>query len=180
MECMAPGKRVKASFIDPMLLLRTERLPEGAQWLYELKYDGYRALAIKAGGKVQLRSRNDNDFTARYGGIAKALTPLPDETVIDGEVVALDASGKPSFNTLQNYGSGVAPLHFYVFDVLILSRARRDGRAAFQTARAAGSAGAGDALGTHPLFTAIRGEPEGPDPVREGAGAGRACGKARR
>jgi bifunctional non-homologous end joining protein LigD len=46
---------------------------------------------------------------------------LPDETVIDGEVVALDESGKPSFNTLQNYGSAGAPLHFYVFDVLILA-----------------------------------------------------------
>jgi bifunctional non-homologous end joining protein LigD len=49
-----------------MLLLRTERLPEGPNWLYELKLDGYRALAIKTGGKVQLRSRNDNNFTARY------------------------------------------------------------------------------------------------------------------
>ena len=47
-----------------MLLLRTEKLPEGKEWLYELKLDGYRALAIKRGGKVHLRSRNDNDFPA--------------------------------------------------------------------------------------------------------------------
>ena len=73
-----------------MLLLRTEKLPEGPAWLTELKMDGYRALAIKTGGKVQLRSRNDNDFTVRYAGIAHALASMPDETVIDGEVVALD------------------------------------------------------------------------------------------
>ena len=110
----------KARFIEPMLLLRTEKLPEGPEWQVELKLDGYRALAIKTGGKVHLRSRNDNDFNARYPGIVKALAPMPDDTVIDGEVVALDADGRPSFNTLQNYGSAGAPLHFFIFDVLIL------------------------------------------------------------
>src|SRR5690349_20967941 len=103
-----------------MLLLRTEKLPEGPDVQYEIKFDGYRALAMKSGGKVQLRSRNDNDFNVRYPGIVKALAPMPDETVIDGEVVALDNDGKPSFNTLQNYGSAGAPLHFYIFDLLIL------------------------------------------------------------
>jgi ATP-dependent DNA ligase len=86
----------------------------------ELKFDGYRALAIKTGGRLQLRSRNDKDFGARYPGILKALTPMPDETVIDGEVVALDPEGRPSFNLLQNYGSAGASLHFFVFDILIL------------------------------------------------------------
>src|SRR5215470_10620383 len=103
-----------------MLLLRTERLPEGDDWLYELKLDGYRALAVKSGGKAQLRSRNDHDFNSRYPGIVKALAAMPDETVIDGEVVATDESGKPSFNALQNYGSAGASLHFYIFDLLIL------------------------------------------------------------
>ena len=107
-------------FIEPMLLLRTEKLPEGPDLLYEIKFDGYRALAIKTGGKVQLRSRNDYDFNGRYPGIVKALAPMPDETIIDGEVVALDEDGRPSFNTLQNYGSAGAPLHFYIFDLLML------------------------------------------------------------
>src|SRR5215471_6383299 len=103
-----------------MLLLRTEKLPEGPDWQYELKLDGYRALAIKSSGKVHLRSRNDNDFSGRYSEITEALAPMPDETVLDGEVVALDESGKPSFSVLQNYGSAGVPLNFYIFDVLVL------------------------------------------------------------
>jgi bifunctional non-homologous end joining protein LigD len=86
-----------------------------------LKLDGYRALAIKSGGKVHLSSRNDNDFNARYPSVVEALAPMPDDTVIDGEVVALDEDGRPSFNTLQNYGSTGAPLHFFIFDLLTLS-----------------------------------------------------------
>jgi len=68
---------------------------------------------------VHLRSRNNKDFSARYLAVAKALAPLPNETVIDGEVVALDESGRPSFNTLQNHGSAKVPIIYYVFDVLI-------------------------------------------------------------
>lgn len=104
-----------------MLLLRGESLPEGPNWIYELKLDGYRALAIKTSGKVQLRSRNNNDFSERYPLVAKALAAMPDETVIDGEIVALDGSGRPSFNTLQNYGSSPAPVFYYVFDVPVLA-----------------------------------------------------------
>ena len=111
--------KIKAGFIQPMLLLRTDKLSDGPEWLIELKLDGYRALAIKSGGKVQLRSRNDNDFTIRYPGIVKALASMPDETVIDGELVALDEEGRPSFNTLQNHGPAV-PLHFFIFDLLLL------------------------------------------------------------
>jgi DNA ligase D-like protein (predicted ligase) len=113
--------RVRARFFEPMLLLRTDRLPEGREWLYELKLDGYRAIALKTDGKVHLRSRNDNNFADRYPSIVEALHSLPDEAVLDGEIVALDAEGKPSFNTLQNYGAEKGPLLFYLFDVLVLN-----------------------------------------------------------
>jgi bifunctional non-homologous end joining protein LigD len=114
------SSKSSAGFTEPMLLLRTDKLPEGARWTYELKLDGYRALAIKTAGRIKLRSRNDNDFNARYSAIVQALSAMPDETVIDGEVVALDKSGRPSFNALQNYGSAGPTLVYYVFDVLIL------------------------------------------------------------
>ena len=106
-----------------MLLLRSERLRDGSDWIYELKLDGYRALAINTGRKVQLRSRNGNDFTSKYPLIVKALAALPDETVIDGEIVALDGYGRPSFNTLQNHGAGaaIASVYYHVFDVLGLA-----------------------------------------------------------
>ena len=85
-----PGQKTKATFVEPMLLLRTDSLPESGNWAYELKLDGYRALGINANGRVHLRSRNNKDFNARYPAIVKALEALPDETVVDGEVVALD------------------------------------------------------------------------------------------
>jgi bifunctional non-homologous end joining protein LigD len=104
-----------------MLLLRTDSLPSGEQWRYELKLDGYRAVAFKRNGAVHLRSRNDNDFNVRYPGVVEALKKLPENTVIDGEIVAFDQDGRPSFNALQNYGSAAAPVVYYVFDVMVLS-----------------------------------------------------------
>src|ERR1700704_5226106 len=112
--------KAKAAFIEPMLLLRTGALPEAAEWLCELKLDGYRAV-INSAGMVQFRSRNDNDFSVRYPAVVRALASLPPETVIDGEVIALDESGRPSFNILQNYGSSKSPILYYVFDVLVLA-----------------------------------------------------------
>jgi bifunctional non-homologous end joining protein LigD len=110
-----------ARFIQPMLLLRTDSLPDSKQWLYELKLDGYRAIAFKRNGVVHLRSRNDNDFSGRYPGVVKGLAKMPDNTVIDGEVIAFDDDGRPSFNALQNYGSAPAPVIYYVFDVMVLA-----------------------------------------------------------
>jgi bifunctional non-homologous end joining protein LigD len=83
--------RMKASFIEPMLLLRQAALPDDPKrWLYQLKLDGYRAIAFKAGSVLRLRSRNDKDFSGTYPTVFKALARLPDDTVIDGEIVAVD------------------------------------------------------------------------------------------
>jgi DNA ligase D-like protein (predicted ligase) len=114
-------KKTTAKFVEPMLLLRSSSLQDDDGWIREIKLDGYRAVAFKSGGKVQLRSRNDNDMMARYPAIAKTLAKMPDDTVLDGEIVALDADGPPSFNLLQNYGNSTGPLVYFVFDVLVLA-----------------------------------------------------------
>ena len=96
------------------------QLPEGSDWLYELKLDGYRALLLRDRGRVQLRSRNNKDLTRTYPRITAAAGKLnAEQVVLDGEIVALDADGRPSFQSLQHRGS--SPRHtivFYVFDVL--------------------------------------------------------------
>jgi DNA ligase D-like protein (predicted ligase) len=117
----AAAEKPTASFLEPMLCLSSSSLPEGDEWQYELKLDGYRALAIKTAGKIQLRSRNDKDFVARYPAIAEALRKLPGETIIDGELVAFDETNRPSFNALQNYASSTLPIYFYAFDLVMLS-----------------------------------------------------------
>src|SRR5258708_4938909 len=85
------------------------------------KWDGFRAIALKRGGLVHLRSRNDKDFNEKYPAIVKALAGMPDETVLDGEVVALDERGRPSFNALQNFVPGKTPVLYYVFDMMVLA-----------------------------------------------------------
>ena len=71
-----------------------------------------RAIAFKSGGKVHLRSRNNKDFDKKYPFIVAALAGMPDETIIDGELVALDGAGRPSFNALQDFASSKHRLSF--------------------------------------------------------------------
>lgn len=82
--------------------------------------DGYRAIEFKAGGRLYLRTRNDNDFSVRYPGVVAGLAALPDDTIIDGEIVAFDQESRPSFNVLQNYGSSPRRVIFYLFDLMVL------------------------------------------------------------
>src|SRR5262245_28494449 len=103
-----------------MLLLKTEKLPGGAEWLYELTLDGYRTIDFKTHVKVHLRSLNNKDFDKRDPLIVTALAGMANETIIDGEVVALDDNGRPSFHALQNLASTKTPILYYVFDVMLL------------------------------------------------------------
>ena len=74
-----------------MMAKLTDKLPEGEQWTYEVKWDGYRALLLKDDGQVQLRSRNNNDLTATYPTIRAAGLKLRAETaLLDGEIETLD------------------------------------------------------------------------------------------
>ena len=111
---------MRARFVQPMAAELVDRLPEGDEWMYEVKLDGYRALVIKNGGRVELRSRNDKDLTRTYPEVhAAGLRLRAESAVVDGEIVAVDANGHPSFQALQhrsaNPGHAIA---FYAFDLL--------------------------------------------------------------
>jgi DNA ligase D-like protein (predicted ligase) len=113
-----------AGFIETMDCLPVSRLPEGPKWTYEIKLDGYRLEVVRRGRETTLYSRRQNVFNKKFPHIAAALNSLPDDTVIDGEVVALGADGKPDFNLLQNFRSAESRIHYFAFDILI-HRGRR-------------------------------------------------------
>ncbi|MDQ3889654.1 MAG: DNA ligase D [Actinomycetota bacterium] len=103
----------------PMLATLADELPVGSDWLFEVKWDGYRALAYVRGGEVELRSRRNQNLTERFAGVAKELakavrTPY---CVLDGEVCALDEEGRPRFSAMQQ-GKPDTVFVYYVFDVL--------------------------------------------------------------
>jgi bifunctional non-homologous end joining protein LigD len=111
----AGGSRTYA----PMLATLAEDIPRGAGWIFEVKWDGYRAIAQISGGDATLTSRNGNDLTRRFPNVAKEVAKAvktPD-AVLDGEVCALDEAGRSSFSAMQQ-GKAGTPLVFYVFDVL--------------------------------------------------------------
>jgi bifunctional non-homologous end joining protein LigD len=117
---MKERTRRSFSFIAPMQALPAEKLPDG-DWLYEIKLDGYRALAFKNGKEVRLISRNQKAFN--YPQLLDALKSLSAERVIlDGEIVALDEKGRSSIQLLQVYKSSEqrVPLVYYAFDLLFL------------------------------------------------------------
>jgi bifunctional non-homologous end joining protein LigD len=113
----------KAHFIPPMLAKLSRKVPEGIEWRYELKWDGYRVEAIKHGDSVRLFSRRANDLTKRFPQITAAVKQISARTaILDGEVVAVDENGRPSFQTLQNRSSLPSgwSIVYYAFDLLHL------------------------------------------------------------
>jgi DNA ligase D-like protein (predicted ligase) len=109
----------KAVFIEPMDCAPVTKLADGPGWLYEIKLDGYRAVAVKSDRGVSLFSRRRKSFVHHYPHIVEALAELPEGTIVDGEIVALDESGRPNFNLLQNFRSEASRIHYFIFDLLI-------------------------------------------------------------
>jgi bifunctional non-homologous end joining protein LigD len=107
----------------PQLATLVEHPPSGAQWLHEIKFDGYRIGCIIRDGKVRLESRRNNDWTTRFAEVAEAARQLPVRSaLLDGEVAIVNPSGVTSFQALQNAFSG-APrdgLTYFVFDLIHL------------------------------------------------------------
>ncbi len=94
-----------AQFVPPMLLRRVRQLPEGPEWQYEVKWDGYRMQALKNDRAVRLISRNGADYTRRFPQVSEAVADLrPSRLHLDAELVAMDPQGRPSFQTLQGRG----------------------------------------------------------------------------
>lgn len=83
-----------------MECLPVTKIPEGPEWSYEIKLDGYRLEAVKSKGAVTVYSRRRNILNQKFGYIADALKDLPDETVLDGELVAMDPDGRSDFKML--------------------------------------------------------------------------------
>jgi DNA ligase D-like protein (predicted ligase) len=109
------------SFLEPMECLLVAKLPEGPEWAYEIKLDGYRAQALCDGMSTRLLSRNGKDLGLRFPAlISKLAAAAPAGSIVDGELVALDASGKPSFSLIQNAATSDAKLVFFAFDLLRL------------------------------------------------------------
>jgi DNA ligase D-like protein (predicted ligase) len=105
-------------FTEPMECLPVQKLAEGDGWIYELKLDGYRAQGIYDSGEVRLLSKNGKDLSKKFPLVTSALhDALYEGTVIDGELVATDVEGRPSFNALQN-ATPHTPVAFYAFDIL--------------------------------------------------------------
>jgi bifunctional non-homologous end joining protein LigD len=108
--------KAEIEFVEPMLCATAEELPKGPTWQYEIKLDGYRAIALKTATGVKLLSRRNNSMNGRFPDIVQALALLPDDTVLDGEVVALDEHGRGSFSLLQHSQEKAARIVFYAFD----------------------------------------------------------------
>jgi bifunctional non-homologous end joining protein LigD len=115
------GKKKPPPFREPQLATLVDTPPTGNDWLHETKYDGYRALVAVGGGNAVAYSRSGLDWTTKFGGVPKACAALPCSTaLIDGEIVALDADGKPNFSTLQAALKDGGPLLYFAFDLLEL------------------------------------------------------------
>ena len=118
-----PGAREAEwpGFIKVQLATLTEQIPITEDWLHEVKFDGYRLMALLHGGSVQLYTRNENDWSEKYPSLCRAMEALPvADAIIDGEVVVLGPDGISDFQALHNL-SEQADVFYYAFDLLYLT-----------------------------------------------------------
>jgi bifunctional non-homologous end joining protein LigD len=106
--------------LRPMLATLTDRPFDDPGWIFETKWDGFRAIAVAEPGRALLYSRRGLDLSAKYPTICGALARIEHEAVLDGELVALDAQGRSRFQLLQNAGRNSVRLLYCVFDLLYL------------------------------------------------------------
>jgi len=106
--------------LRPMLATLTDRPFDDKDWVFETKWDGFRAIAVAEPGRAKLYSRRGHDISAKYPLVCEALAAIKHEAVLDGELVALDARGRSRFQLLQNAGRNSARLLYCVFDLLYL------------------------------------------------------------
>jgi bifunctional non-homologous end joining protein LigD len=112
----------KPVFVSPMAAALVDKLPDGNEWLYEAKFDGYRAIALKDGTNVKILSRRGNDLTRSYPAVQQAVAALPAKSaVLDGEIVAFDQDARPSFQQLQHRTSKGTAIRYFAFDLLHLN-----------------------------------------------------------
>src|SRR3984893_8086617 len=110
-------------FVAPMQALLVDSVRPG-DWIYEIKFDGYRAVALRSGNETRILSRNDKDLGRKFPEVKDAVAALAvQDAVIDGEIVALDDKGRSSFQLLQGFDMGLVrpPIVFYAFDLLRLN-----------------------------------------------------------
>ncbi|SPE54304.1 DNA polymerase LigD, ligase domain protein [Verrucomicrobia bacterium] len=116
--------RAEPGFMEPMKAQLVDELPRGPESVYEIKFDGVRALGIKRKNKVELLSRTRKDLGAKYPAVAQALRQWRiSKATVDGEIVAVDNQGRSDFQLLQSYhmaGEKKPPLLYYVFDLINL------------------------------------------------------------
>jgi len=120
-----PGARKVAlpEFVPPQLATLTDKPPSGDEWFHELKFDGYRLLCHIDGREVRFWTRNRKDWTVKFASVGKAVKALKVKSaILDGEIVALDSSGRASFQRLQNTinQGGGSGLIFHIFDLIYI------------------------------------------------------------
>jgi len=143
------GPRAKRkSFVRPMLAKLVDEPFDREGWLFEVKWDGYRAIAEIEGKAVALYSRNRISFEAAFAPIVKSLAKIKHRAILDGEVVVLDEQGRSNFQALQNFiRSQRGTLVYYAFDLLALDG--KDLRSDPLSARKAALAKRSDVSGGH-------------------------------